>query len=240
MRVNGKPTETIPHSRLHSAGKTSRQLATRNRDHGARTRETNRDPHRAVIPLAKGSRFGPAHKRPAEAGLKFPKGGLPLGGKPINAIAQSVAQCTICTSMSRLASHLCLPTQRAVTQSTKVTSKPAQSTGRLAVGCTAGGHRKSPARGSGRRASWVGLPVVPARVLALSGHAPGTHCDRQAHRSKRGASGLVSMSEIRHNQQEKAPPGAGLSWSTIWLAAGSPAEAASLFGCTGTHRKSPP
>ena len=27
----------------------------------------------------------------------------------------------------------------------------------------------------------AGLPVVPACALALSGHAPGTHCDRQAH-----------------------------------------------------------
>ena len=86
-----------------------------------------------------------ARKSPAGAGLSSSKRGLPLGGKPTNAKAQ------FCTSMSRLAGHLCLPTQRAVTHSTKVTSKPAQSTGRLTLGCTARGRSQKKPRRSGAK-----------------------------------------------------------------------------------------
>ena len=45
-------------------------------------------------------------KKPRRSGAKaiFQRRGLPLGGKPHNGLAQSVAQCTICTSMSGLAS----------------------------------------------------------------------------------------------------------------------------------------
>jgi hypothetical protein len=99
-----------------------------------------------------------ARKSRAGAGLSSSKRGLPLGGKPTNAIAQ------FCTSMSRLAGHLCLPTQRAVTHSTKVTSKPAQSTGRLTLGCTARGRsQKKPRQVLPNRLAELRHPANPSR-----------------------------------------------------------------------------
>ena len=81
-------------------------------------------------------------------------------------------------------------------QSAKVASKPAQSTGRQAVGFEE-----------------AGFPVIPRR--APSGQAPGTL--RQAHKLKRGSSGLVSMSEIRRGIAQIAPPvRAGLSFVINW------------------------
>ena len=97
------------------------------------------------------------------------------------------------------------------------------------------------------------MPVVPARVLTLSGYAPGTHRDWQAHRSKRGASGLVS--ETSHSTHKKPHRGAGLSWvfmRSIGLAVspggrnvGKPADSTSsrTVGCTAqggdAHTKKP-
>ena len=52
----------------------------------------------------------PHEKAPPSSGAKaiFQRGACPSEANPTMAIAQSVAQCTICTSMSRLAGHLVL------------------------------------------------------------------------------------------------------------------------------------
>ena len=69
----GKPIETLSHSVAQRRGDSQRSIKSRRTlPRGNTTPETNRDPHRALIPLAKGSCFGPAHEKapPGLAGLR--------------------------------------------------------------------------------------------------------------------------------------------------------------------------
>ena len=65
------------------------------------------------------------------------------------AIAQSVAQCTICTSMSRLAGHLCLPTQRLPFREGDQQARSINGRSCRLVAMQAPGPNKSPARRAG-------------------------------------------------------------------------------------------
>jgi hypothetical protein len=70
---NGKPIETIPQSVAQRRGDSQRSIKSRRTlQRGNTIPKTNRDRHRAVIPLAKGSRFGPVtEKAPQGAGLSW-------------------------------------------------------------------------------------------------------------------------------------------------------------------------
>ena len=94
----GKPIETLSRSVAQRRGDSQRSIKSRRTlPRGNTTPETNRDPHRAPIPLVKCSCFGPAHEKapPGLAGLRSSKRGLAemrVNGKPAETIAQSVAQ----------------------------------------------------------------------------------------------------------------------------------------------------
>ena len=139
------------HSRLHSAGE---KCASRDAYLAPGGPETNRDPRRAVIPLAKGSRFGPTHdarKSPAEAGQRSTEWACRCdNGKPIETIPRLVAQRARDTEKAPPGSGAKWVTILLANRACRLReefSKPTTSTPNRKVGCTPRGgrsHEKTP------------------------------------------------------------------------------------------------
>ena len=217
----GKPIETLSQSVAQRRGDSQRSIKSRRTlPRGNTTPETNRDPHRAPIPLAKGSCFGPAHEKapPGLAGLRSSKRGLAemrVNGKPAETMAQSVAQCTATEKappqgaglrwVNRFSTTGLPPGGASVTgKMTRALALAGPLTKRRAkplVSVSGGRPRaqKSPATGSGAslRVSQMG-PAAGSR---------GPNASAASLPTQRRATWLVA-----HCAHEKAPPGlAGLS-----------------------------